>query len=384
LETPDTLVAEEIAGVAPEIVSKVLSKTATKLAREVEKVRAYIDRIRGAIESRRGLDTFLIGRAGDYDRLCYASIDSSFTAPAIELVGGYLGIIAVVTVFYGSRCARDSRGGVGAEVFTELWFNRDRVNDFAKYYERSAAVRLLEMKRRGEAYFDVLLVDGEIIPRFLGKAAADPVKKKLVDIAGRMLELADETDTAVVGVLKRSYSRDLVNILGLHDLRLSDRAVMSLVLEPGEYLVVGSYSYLHQELEKLRNMPDVDKNWLNARLEWCEGLLRNIPSGYNVKLAFYRALKTLYPTATKVEYVTSDSLHEDSLLSNLVKISTATGLPAPIDEADRLATATLTKEVRQTAYQKLVAEVAKNVGSSARDILPLLSLTNPEKLGPIL
>jgi len=378
LESLEEFLARGATGVAPEVVEKVLVRTASRLVKEVEKVRLRIAEIRRSVEARG--DIFALRVVGDYERLCYATVDSSFTAPAIELVGGYLGIIAVVKVLYGSRCGRGRRGSADAEVYAELWFNRDYVNEFAKYYERATALKLLEAKRGGGLHFDVLLLDGEIIPRVWRGPGNEPLRVRAVEVTNRIIELADETDTAVAGVLKRSYSRDLVNILGFHDLRLSDRAVMSLALKPGEYLVAGSYSDLHRELEKLRGRPGVDDEWLKARLEWYEGILQNTPTGYEVKLAFYRAPKTLYPTATKVEYMTSSSLHEEVLISSLVHISTATGLPAPVDEADRLATSTLTRELKQTVYQKLIAEVAKSTKASAKEVLPLLSLMNPEKL----
>jgi len=378
LESLEELLTREATGVAPEVVEKVLVRTASRLVKEVEKVRLRIAEIRRSVEARG--DIFALRVVGDYERLCYAAVDSSFTAPAIELVGGYLGIIAVVKVLYGSRCGGGRRGSADAEVYTELWFNRDYVNEFAKYYERATALKLLEAKRGGGIHFDVLLLDGEIIPRVWRGSGNELLRVRAVEVTNRIIELADETDTAVAGVLKRSYSRDLVNILGFHDLRLSDRAVMSLALKPGEYLVAGSYSDLHRELEKLRGRPGVDDEWLKARLEWYEGILQNTPTGYEVKLAFYRAPKTLYPTATKVEYMTSSSLHEEALISSLVHISTATGLPAPVDEADRLAASTLTRELKQTVYQKLIAEVAKNTKVSAKEVLPLLSLMNPEKL----
>jgi hypothetical protein len=383
LEGLEGAVVEEIVGVAPEIVEKVLIKTASKLVREVEKVKMRIADIRRAIETKK--DIFTIGKIEEeYEKLCYAAIDSSFTAPAIELVGGYLGIIAVVKEFYGSRCSKGRQGFIDAEAYVELWFNRDYVNEFAKYYERATAKKLLEMKMKGETYFDVLLLDGEIIPRIWRSSTANPVDMKIIEITNSVIDLADRTDTAIVGVLKRSYSRDIVNILGYHDLRLSDRAVLSLALEPGEYLAIAGYYQLHQELEALKNKRGVDKKWLKARLKWYEGLLQNIPVGYNIKLAFYRAMKTLYPTATKIEYTTSNSIHEDALLTNLIQISTSTGLPAPIDEVDRLATTTLSRELKHTVYQKLIAEVAKNTKIGIKEIQSLLSLMNPEKLSSIL
>jgi hypothetical protein len=40
---------------------------------------------------------------------------------------------------------------------------------------------------------------------------------------------------------------------------MSDRAVLSLVLKPGEYIVFGSYVDLREELLKLRNRREVDE-----------------------------------------------------------------------------------------------------------------------------
>jgi len=121
---------------------------------------------------------------------------------------------------------------------------------------------------------------------------------------------------------------------------------------------------------------------LKARLKWYEGILENTPTDYSIKLAFYRAPKTLYPIATKIEYMTSISIDKETLLSGLIHISGETGLPQPIDEVDRVTT-TLSKGLRYTVYQKLLAEVAKISKEKVKEIQVLLSLTNPEKLGAI-
>lgn len=379
METQPGFPAEEV-GVAPEIVEEALRKATTKLLNEVRKVREAISGIRRAIESRR--DLFLIRMAGTPREMCYAAVDSGFTAPAIELVGGYLGIVLVTEVLYGSRCGG---GGIDVRAYVDLWFNDDLTNSIARYYERLTTLRLLERKRAGEVDFDVLLIDGEIIPRTRwvssgGRSGRQELLSKVVDLTGEVLKVANETDTAVVGVLKRSYSRDIVNILGFSNLKLSDKAVISLVLEEGEYLISGDHFTIRAELEKLTGMPGVRRDWLRSRLEWYESLVNSIPVGYTVKLAFYRAPRTIYPTATKVEYVTSDTIDEETLLSNLVHISSGTGIPAPVDYADNFSN--ISRELKQTVYNKLLAELAKSVGS--KEIVPLLSLINPEKLRHII
>jgi hypothetical protein len=365
---------EEVVGVAPEVVEKVLGKTTTKLVNEIEKVRDIVSVIRDITRSK-----FTINTAKEFKELCYAAVDSSYTAPAIELVGGYLGIVVVSTVLYGLKC---SKCIVDAKAYTDLWFSNDLTSIYAKYYERLTTLKLLKMKEGGELYFDVLLVDGELIPRTSTTHLEKDVLSKVIELTNKVIELADKTDTALVGILKRSYARDITNILGFHDLRLNDRAIMSLILKPNEYLIVGAHCDIYDELRKLKGKLGVNEEWLNARLKWYEILIKNIPIGYAVKLAFYRAPKTLYPTATKVEYLTSNSLDEDALLSSLIHISTATGIPAPIDYADALSI--VTKELKQTVYQKLLVEVAKKLRAEAKDILPILSLMNPEKITRIL
>jgi hypothetical protein len=365
---------EEVVGVAPEVVEKVLGKTTTKLVNEIEKVRDIVSVIRDITRSK-----FTINTAKEFKELCYATVDSSYTAPAIELIGGYLGIVVVSTVLYGLKC---SKCIVDAKAYTDLWFSNDLTSIYAKYYERLTTLKLLKMKEGDELYFDVLLVDGELIPRTSTTHLEKDILSKVIELTNKVIELADKTDTALVGILKRSYARDITNILGFHDLRLNDRAIMSLILKPNEYLIVGAHCDIYDELRKLKGKLGVNEEWLNARLKWYEILIKNIPIGYAVKLAFYRAPKTLYPTATKVEYLTSNSLDEDALLSSLIHISTATGIPAPIDYVDALSI--VTKELKQTVYQKLLVEVAKKLRAEAKDILPILSLMNPEKITRIL
>lgn len=365
---------EEVVGVAPEVVEKVLGKTTTKLVNEIEKVRDIVSVIRDITRSK-----FTINIAKEFKELCYAAVDSSYTAPAIELIGGYLGIVIVSTVLYGLKC---SKCIVDAKAYTDLWFSNDLTSIYAKYYERLTTLKLLKMKNDGELYFDVLLIDGELIPRTSTTHLEKDMLSKVIELTNKVIELADKTDTALVGILKRSYARDITNILGFHDLRLNDRAIMSLILKPNEYLIVGAHCDIYDELRRLKGKLGVNEEWLSARLRWYEILIRNIPIGYAVKLAFYRAPKTLYPTATKVEYLTSNSLDEDALLSSLIHISTATGIPAPIDYADALSI--VTKELKQTVYQKLLVEVAKKLRAEAKDILPILSLMNPEKITRIL
>lgn len=368
---------EEVVGISPEIVDKVLGKAIEKIYKEVSRVIEIGRRVREAIESRG--DVFKIKRMDSYIDLCYYAIDSSFTAPAIELTSGYLSIAVTSYISYGKTCGKND---IDSKAYIDFNFVEDLANLYAKYYERKTALELLKAKNRGEINFDVLLFDGEVIPRILPSWRTKENKKSrlyraIVELTEDIMELADKTDTAIVGVLKRSYSRDIVNILGFKELKMSDRAVLSLVLKPGEYIVFGSYVDLREELLKLKNRREVDEEWLKARMPWYEGIIQSL-AGHTVKLAFYRAEKTVYPTATKIEYITSNSLDEDTLISSIMKISIGTGIPTPIDYVDALSE--VPDNLKHTIYQKILAELAKKLSSNIDKATLFLSLMNPEKI----
>ncbi|MEM1679137.1 MAG: DNA double-strand break repair nuclease NurA [Ignisphaera sp.] len=373
-------VIEEVIGVSPEIVDKALNRTIDKLYKEVSKIIEIGNEIRRAIESRGSFTIKLMGRPID---LCYYTIDSSFTAPAIELIGGYLSIAVVSYTSYGKTCGKT---GIESRAYVDLNFVEDLTSIYAKYYERRTALELLNAKKRGEVNFEVLLLDGEIIPRILPSWRTRESKKSrlfqlIINITEDIMELADRTDTAIVGILKRSYSRDIVNILGFKELKMSDRAILSLVLKPGEYIVFGSYVDLRDELLKLRARGDADDKWLRARIPWYDGIVQSM-AGHTVKLAFYRAEKTIHPTATKMEYVTSSSLDEDTLISSIMKISVGTGIPIPIDYTDALSD--VSGSLKYTIYQKMIAELSKKLANDSDKVSIFLSLMNPEKMGIVI
>lgn len=72
----------------------------------------------------------------------------------------------------------------------------------------NTALEFLKAKNRGEINFDVLLFDGEAIPRILPSWRTKENKKSrlyraIVELTENIMELVDKTDTAIVGVLKK-------------------------------------------------------------------------------------------------------------------------------------------------------------------------------------
>jgi len=85
-DLPELPIAEEVVGVAPEVVEKALGRTVRKLVTEVEKVRGLAREVRRAVELRH--DLFRISVAGPAEELCYVAVDSSFTTESLALQGG--------------------------------------------------------------------------------------------------------------------------------------------------------------------------------------------------------------------------------------------------------------------------------------------------------
>ncbi|MEM2220985.1 MAG: hypothetical protein QXU34_04390, partial [Ignisphaera sp.] len=89
-----------------------------------------------------------------------------------------------------------------------------------------------------------------------------------------------------------------------------------------------------------------------------------------------------HPTATKMEYVTSSSLDEDTLISSIMKISVGTGIPIPIDYTDALSD--VSGSLKYTIYQKMIAELSKKLANDSDKVSIFLSLMNPEKMGIVI
>jgi hypothetical protein len=96
-------------------------------------------------------------------------------------------------------------------------------------------------------------------------------------------------------------------------------------------------------------------------MPWYDGIIQGM-AGRTVKMAFYKAEKTVYPTATKIKYLTNNSLDEDTLISSIMKISIGTGIPIPIDYVDALSDPRQPKAYN-TIYQKILAELAKKLAT---------------------
>ncbi len=192
-------------------------------------------------------------RRPEGDHYVYA-VDSSWSPP-LELIGG---VFTVVAYGYVGR----ARGGVDKHLAGAVYFeDRDEqdVSRFAALLERRLASRLLRKKARGEKEFDVLVLDGELALHPLPYNLAVPGGKyeeanKVVDA---VLAAAEAAGATLVGLAKRVRSRYLSVLYG-GCLPVNDRAAASLVLKPGEYMILG-------------RLKDVLPRWAEIHYAECEG-----------------------------------------------------------------------------------------------------------------
>ncbi|MEM0065442.1 MAG: DNA double-strand break repair nuclease NurA [Sulfolobales archaeon] len=372
--------AEGVVGIAPELLGEALDSVVIKIGR-VASIAEIASKVRERLVS-----SSTIRRVTHTGEKCFLSIDSSYTSPPLELVGGYLGLIFVVSALYGKECHyTSSEFEVAAYVTYDP--TRDLTRVEARRLEREKAIEALRRKSRGEVYFDIIVLDGEVLPRLsprvlAGVSVESDKARKLVRLTDTMVLLAEKTKTPVVGVLKRSYSKDALAVLGhFLDVDLSDRAFMTYVLEPGEFAVIGDYKSIASAYQSLINDYGVayprEVSPAKYRLAWLKQMLRYSNIASRMKMAFYRPHSGISTTAVKIEYDSVD-LSDEELVSSVMSVSEATGFPAPVDYADALSQ--IPSDVRFTLYQLVLQRISEANPDVAQK---LFTLVNPQKLASI-
>jgi hypothetical protein len=164
------------------------------------------------------------------------AVDSSYTSPPLELVGG---VFAVVAYGYVGIAG----GGQDRFVSGALYFSDSREADLSRFsaiLERRLATRLLDAKLRGSKRLDVLIVDGDIAlhPLPYNLAVRGGKYEEVNRVMDRMLRAAQLSRTGIVGIAKRVRSRYLSVVAG-RCLPANDKVAASVMLRPGEYFSLG-------------------------------------------------------------------------------------------------------------------------------------------------
>ncbi|OWJ54813.1 DNA double-strand break repair nuclease NurA [Pyrodictium delaneyi] len=363
-----------------------LLETSRQLAEQIaNKILSFREEYDGSREIRGILESLPRGRLGSENPLPGVAIDSTFPIDGgMDLVGGHL--VAVVAGYVGFGGLR-ARGVRPYDVYARARFvdteDAHRILPlYAKLVEKAVAHRVLGYVEQGLMDARIILFDGELIPYQLLFKSQKAVSKsrilaKLDDSVAQLLERAQRLGITLVGVVKRSYSRLLGARLGRR-LSLNDKAIMSLLLGNGEYLVLGSFGELLPRYAEIiaaekgvepRKYQGIVEERLAARREYSR-----------VIVAFYKP-SVSHPNhqAVRVEVLDYGGLGLEKTLSMLNKLTNpATGLPYPIDVVDEYTR--LESRMLELLRRKIVGHLAsmlEAVGGSGA--LVLLGHTNPEK-----
>ncbi|MGC8607423.1 MAG: DNA double-strand break repair nuclease NurA [Vulcanisaeta sp.] len=338
-------------------------------------------------------DRGLIKSIGSLTRAFNAyAIDSSYPTPPLELVGGVMTVLSYGYVGYlnGSY----DRYMTGEVVFEDVGEFERVITRRAQVRERELAIRLLRNKARGRKEVDLVILDGEIPmhPLPYNLPVEGGVLARVTSIIGDLLDLALKTGVPLIGVVKRVRSRFL-SILTNECLPMNDKLIASLVLNNGEYMVLGSYgdilpswvqiNYSDCELRKRCKGTGCDnvKELMNRRLN--EGLmnLEQVFSGSSH--SGLRMLREIYVVfykprngapAVKLEvFNPGNKISIDDIVTYLESQTTDTGYPFLLDRVDEY----VRLDPKILDYvRSLIIKGSKDLNPA---LLTMLQLTNPQK-----
>ncbi|RLG75131.1 MAG: hypothetical protein DRO23_04815 [Thermoprotei archaeon] len=377
--TPEEVFEEPIVSLAKETVA-LEAKRIASIAKS-EKLRE----IRRKLESQRLI--LRIPRR-KLHRICSVALDTSFTDPPLELTGGKLITVIRSHIFYGCRPRKNPRAdSKGFLRFVQEF--EDLAKVYSKIIERKFVIELLKDVRNGREQLDLVMIDGEIFPRippalrFRKHSIMSKLYWKYLDLTGEMLELADETDVAIVGIVKRAYGLDIPIVADIPGLNINDKALATYILNPGEWIDLKSYSevacYIEEFIKKHEDeLPKSTLRRLKERDRWIVGVLEYVDRAPDVELAVYKSsTPTFFMLASKVELFISQRFLKDRIVSYLSSITGINGVPHPIDLVDSMCriTPNLLQIFQQQLYKELMVKL-----KDQKLAMSLAGLINPEKM----
>ena len=274
----------------------------------------------------------VVVKAGDPQReYRVAAVDSTYTTPYLELVGGRLAVVVAGYVLHPPQASPHYT--VSRILFDEASDNFDaKVEYTSKILERKIALNLLRMKERGKIDIDLVVLDGPILPHPLPYRLprASGTVGTLSRVALDLVEKARDTRTSLVGVVKRSYTMFLKAIYG-GETSFNDKTILSLLLKPREYTVLGTYKTLIPKLIVSRG----SRGGRPEELERFREVLKVSEHVGNITVVFYKSRNPVaYSQATKAEILDFGGYGVDSIVSHLDVNTSMNGVPHYIDQVD--------------------------------------------------
>lgn len=373
----------------PELVLE-LYKLAMRVGERLKSTLSVIPENYNTVRDRLGVRRF---NEFPSDVLSVLAVDSTWSIPHLELV---MGTIAVIVSGY-VIVAPQGLGSYGLS-FVALRFSSGDDDRFTLSLELSAKVKeyvtaLRQLKRD----VDIVMLDGPLyhsmihefyIPsrssnvledsrRGSGSKLASHTSRALLDL----LDKAGSLGVPVAGVVKRVSSKLLLPRLeglgGVVDVvrKYNDKLVASLILEPGEYIVIESYLEEFRKYLEAYSLKSVYRRILKI-IDYCveapEDSLERRLCRYmeRTAIAFYKHKGgSVAPQATRLDVYPGEDV--DKVVAYCMENTTENNVPAPIDYVDR--------------YVRIESQTIKRLHqllrthSKGREVEVALNITNPQK-----
>lgn len=398
-ETPTTTTSDNIEISENQEILYAIAKLANRVVDDI--ALRYVEPVTSRVSDlRKSLD---IKKAGDYrgDFLSILAVDSTWTKPFVELVIGNIAVIATGYVITTPACI--SSHGVSYIALRRGYLEDD--SRFSSDVELDAKImEFLTVEKKTSALVDLVILDGSLffstIPDFfnpinvvdIASVKARSSGGKLASLAStaliRMLKKVDGLGIPVVGVVKRVSSRFLLPLIHKLDpgklediaIKTNDKFVLSFVLQPGEYIVLGSYldilrEYLSYITKKFTGYKVRRACRVLEILENCNSssnaLLQELCNFMkNTAVVFYKQISdAIYPQAVRLDVYPKTSV--EKVVEYAVHNTSQNSVPIPIDYVDRYI------RLESTIIRKIYSLLRAYIKSP--EALIALSPTNPQK-----
>ena len=323
-------------------------------------------------------------------KICSVALDTSFTDPPLELTGGKLITVIRSHIFYGCKPRSNAKAdNKGFLRFVQEYENIAGV--YSKIIERKFIVKLLKDVKNGNEDIDIIIIDGEIFPRVPPKIGSPRYRhtimsrlyKEYLRLTEEMLKLADDTEVAIAGIIKRAYGVDIPVLLGIPWLSVNDKALATYILNPGEWIDLKAYSEIAYFIEDLvkKHKDKLSKRTIRRLMErekWIVAVLEYVDHSPDIELAIYKSYTpAFFMLATKVEIWASQRMLKEHIISYLASITGINGVPHPIDLVDSMCR--ITPDLLQIFQQQLYKELMVRL-KDQKLAMSLAGLINPEKM----
>jgi len=362
-----------------------LYRMALTVNSNIQQAVEVINRRRSEVRERLGVRVY---NGGGSPFISVLAVDSTWSMPHLELVMGSIAVIVSGYVLVAPR----GLGSCGLSFASLRISSGELEGRFTVSLELSARVKeYVTAYRQLGGDVDLVLLDGPLyypfIPEFYTPSRSSDVLWecrrasgfKLASLASRaLLELLDKADklgVPVVGVVKRVSSRlllpklaDIEDIAGILK-RYNDKLLASLILNPGEYIVIDSllenvrrFLELQKPRGRLQRILKLIDYCLEAPKDSLEGRL----CGYmeRTSTVFYRHKgASIAPQATRLDVYPANSV--DKVVAYAMESSSENNVPAPIDYVDRyvrLESSTIRRlhQLLKSCARTVEVEIAEN------------------------